>query len=473
MKKTLLALLLAAGMTLGVSACARDNEPAAPAVPAATPAPTPAAADPAPAPTPEPEPEIFVPTGIPIPGFDPNNRETVEIEFWHAMTGAHQEGIQDMIEAFHASQPYVRVNEIFQGNYGQLSNQIMLNDLAGLLPHLGQATVSDTTRYMVDGMILPLNQFMDDPVVGVSEEEMDDIIRGFRATSVFDGVWYSLPFSKSVRIMFYNRDLLNEFGLTPPTTWEEAEAAAEILTDEAAGRYGFGFENAHDMEWVAMLFQRGGTYLDEATNQAVFASPEGIAAMEFIMGMINGPHARVAGADGFMSGVFGRQDVAMYIGSSAGLPHVTNAVAGTFDWGTAPIPTTNGNGAVEFAGNDLVMFENRNHSVDERVGAWEFMRFTMEPETSARWAMASGYVPVTYTAASLPLFTSFLAENPRAGAATASLDNGFFRTRHLQGGAVRTILTEEMDNIRFETVTAAEGLLAAQTRANETLAAGR
>jgi len=470
MKKVILAAILFAVLAVVFTACGGNGD-----TPAGTQAGaqvTPPPAQPA-QPTPPPEPETFAPTGETIPGFDPNNRSVVEIEFWHAMTGAHEAGIQRIVDAFHAQNPYVRVNAMFQGNYGQLSNQIMLNDLANNLPHIAQATVSDVTRYMVDGMILPLNMFMNDPNVGLSAEDIDDIGSGFRATSVFDGEWYSLPFSKSVRVMFYNRDMFTAAGLAIPTTWDEVLYAARILTDEAAGIVGFSFENAHDMEWVAKLFQAGGIYLDEGTNQAVFATPEGIAAMEWVMGLINSPYGRTAGADGFNSGVFGRQDIAMYIGSSAGLPHVTNAVDGTFDWGVAPTPSTNGSRAVEFAGNDLVLFENNNHSIEERVGAWEFMAFTLRPEIAAQWAIDSGYVPVTYTAAALPLFTDFLAANPRAAAATASLPYGFFRTRHVQGGAIRTILMEEMDEIRFEHVTAEVGLQRAQQRANEELARGR
>jgi len=470
MKKLFFAALIFVVMAFVFTACGNDTPTA---TPAPTPAATPAVATPAPTPTPTPEPETFEPTGETIPGFDPNNRSVVEIEFWHAMTGAHEAGIQRIVDAFHAQNPYVRVNAMFQGNYGQLSNQIMLNDLAGNLPHIAQATVSDVTRYMVDGMILPLNMFMNDPVVGLAAEDIDDIGSGFRATSVFDGEWYSLPFSKSVRVMFYNRDMFNAAGLDIPTTWDEVLEAARVLTDEAAGVVGFSFENAHDMEWIAKLFQAGGTYLDEATNRAVFASPEGISAMEWVMDLINSPYGRTAGADGFNSGVFGRQDIAMYIGSSAGMPHVTNAVDGTFDWGVAPTPSTNGSRAVEFAGNDLVLFENTNHSIEERVGAWEFMAFTLRPEIAAQWAIDSGYVPVTYTAASLPLFLDFLAENPRAAAATYSLPYGFFRTRHVQGGAIRTILMEEMDEIRFGNVTAEVGLVRAQERANEELERGR
>jgi multiple sugar transport system substrate-binding protein len=323
---------------------------------------------------------------------------------------------------------------------------------------------------MVDRMIVPLNQFMDHPTVGISQAVRDDIISGFRATSVFDGTWYSLPFSKSVRVLFYNRDLFDAHNLQVPRTWDEVLHAARILTDEDAGRRGFGFENAYDMEWVAMLFQNGGMYIDEATNQAVFASPAGIDAATFVMNLINSDYGRTAGADGFMSGVFGRQDVAMYIGSSAGLPHVTNAVAGTFNWGTAPTPGT-GAQRVEFAGNDLIMFDNPSHEAEERVGAWEFMRFTLQPETSARWAMASGYVPVTYAATNSTMWRNFVAnENPRAAAAANQLPYGFFRTRVVEGGPIRTILQEELENMMFGTIGIAEGLTRAQNRANDVLA---
>ena len=347
----------------------------------------------------------------------------------------------------------------------------MANAITNTMPHLGQATVADVAYYIQDGMIVPLNQYLNDPHIGMSQGEIDDIITIFRETSFWDGEFYSVPFSKSTRVLFYNRELLAEAGLDVPTNWDEILHAAQVLTNDDAGRIGFGFENAFDMEWSAILYQLGGRYIDEANNEAVFASPEGIEAMEFIFNLVNSPYGRTAGADGFMSGVFGRQDVAMYIGSSAGLPHVTNAVDGTFDWGTAPTPGTGDRRAVQFAGNDIVMFAlNDSHTEAERRGAWEFLAFTMEPEQTAMWAAASGYIPVRYEAVELPFWTQHLEENPRHGAAPAQFDYGFFLTRVPQASTVRNALLPELENIVLGIATAEEGLTRAQERANDILA---
>jgi len=404
------------------------------------------------------------------PAASDEPREVVYIDFWHAMTGPHQTGIQELIERFHESQPYVRVNEVFQGGYADLRNQLMANAITETMPHLGQATVADVAYYIAEEMILPLNVYMNDPAIGMSQAEINDIVSIFRETSFWDGTLYSVPFSKSTRVLFYNRDILDQHGLSVPQTWDDILHVAQVVTNPDAGITGMGFENSFDMEWTAILYQLGGRYIDEALNEAVFASPEGFQALQFIFDLVNGPYGRTAGADGFMSGVFGRQDVAMYIGSSAGLPHVTNAVDGTFEWGTAPTPGTGDSRAVQFAGNDVVLFAlNPSHTEAERRGAWEFLRFTMDPEQSARWAAISGYIPVRYESVSLPFWTDHLQSNPRHGAAPAQFDYGFFLTRVPQASTVRNALLPELENVILEISNVEDALTRAQDRANDIL----
>lgn len=42
-------------------------------------------------------------------------------------------------------------------------------------------------------------------------------------------VQYGMPFAASTRLLFYNRDLFEEAGLTPPKTWDGVRGAAEAL----------------------------------------------------------------------------------------------------------------------------------------------------------------------------------------------------------------------------------------------------
>jgi multiple sugar transport system substrate-binding protein len=258
--------------------------------------------------------------------------------------------------------------------------------------------------------------------------------------------------------------------LPVPRTWEDLLSVSQALTNEGIGRVGMGFENSFDMEWTAILYQLGGNFINETTNEAVFASPAGFQALQLIFDFVNGPYGRTAGADGFMSGVFGRQDVAMYIGSSAGLPHVEAAVAETFNWGVIPTPGTGDSRAVQFAGNDIVMFAlNSSHTEAERRGAWEFLRFTMDPLQSAMWAAISGYIPVRYESLTHSFWLDHLENDPRHGAAPEQFDEGFFLTRVPEANQVRSELLIELENAILEIHSVEEALTRAQNAANDIL----
>jgi trehalose transport system substrate-binding protein len=49
----------------------------------------------------------------------------------------------------------------------------------------------------------------------------------------FDGVYYFLPARPNVQITYYNSRRLEEVGVQPPTTWEELQAAAQAIQEQA------------------------------------------------------------------------------------------------------------------------------------------------------------------------------------------------------------------------------------------------
>src|SRR5699024_11478562 len=80
--------------------------------------------------------------------------------------------------------------------------------------------------------------------------------------------------------------------------------------------------------------------------------------------------------------------------SSAGLPHVEPvAEENGIEWSTAELPTYNEEELTLFVGNDLGVFSSA--SEEEKEGAIAFMAFLLKPENTAKWAINTGYVPVT------------------------------------------------------------------------------
>ena len=403
-------------------------------------------------------------------------RELVEINFWHAMTGPHADAVQNMVDAFQAQNPYVIVNHQFQGNYGELNNALTAGFSAGTAPILTQSSPGGIINYTGYGFIVPLNEFFD---THFTAAERADIVH-LDIRNTHDGVIWSSPFGISTRVLFYNQDVLDQFGLDVPTTWDEVRHVAEVTT--ADGRWGMGWENSFWQEFVGIIYQLGGQYVNEATMQAEFYSPAGIQALQFIYDMVDEGISRRAGEDGFMSGVFGSGVVTMYIGSSAGLPHVANAVNNSFNWGTAPTPgsvtATGIQQGTQFAGNDIAIIDPSvsGASPAQIQGAMEFIEFSLRPEVAAQWANDSGYIPIRYSASDLPLRRDFLAANPTHEAAGLQAPYGIYVARLFGMSAVHN----QAANHYFQQVIPAvgvpslmsveDGLRNAQALANEILA---
>lgn len=391
--------------------------------------------------------------------------EPVEIEFWHAMSGPHEEAINQFTEQFNSEHENITVKPVNQGSYDDLEQKIMASAKAGTLPDLAQAVTNVVPEYIQNDFIVPLNDLIEDPKIGLSDDELNDYIEIFRQSSTFDDTFYSLPFSKSTRVLYVNETILEEHGLDIPETWDELREAAETITGDSV--VGMGFENSYEAEFQGILEQLGGIYIDEETAEAQFASDEGIEAMTFIKDMMDEGIARTAGEDDYMSNPFGRGDVAMYIGSSAGIPHVDGAMEDGYEWTTAPIPALDGEHATTFAGNDIVMF-NQNEEAEQRA-AWEFMKYITSPEVTAEWSMLSGYLPVRYSAEESEEYQQFVEENPEFQAGPQQFDAGFFIARVPGGDAVRNIVLEEFDYIMQDMKSVEEGLTDAQERANSEL----
>ncbi|MEM9774828.1 MAG: extracellular solute-binding protein [Chloroflexota bacterium] len=79
-------------------------------------------------------------------------------------------------------------------------------------------------RFFVDrGQIAPISDVWEDE--GWNEE----FPKGFRAMSEVDGEAYFLPTSWYWWAIFYRTDIFEEYGITPPETWDELIAACETL----------------------------------------------------------------------------------------------------------------------------------------------------------------------------------------------------------------------------------------------------
>ena len=76
-----------------------------------------------------------------------------------------------------------------------------------------------------------------------------------------------------------------------------------------------------------------------------------------------------------------------------------------FDWGFAPLPAGPARKATIIGGEYLTIFKQSKNPAE----AWKFIKWVIQPENQAFWAMKSSYLPVTRAVLQVPEFQSYLA----------------------------------------------------------------
>jgi sorbitol/mannitol transport system substrate-binding protein len=138
------------------------------------------------------------------------------------------------------------------------------------------------------GWLLPLNDLIEQ----YSEEfDLDDIDANLYAAGSIDGVIYGIPVIVNTQHFYFNSAILEEAGIAVPTTYDEVIAACETMDREALNiDYPFAMVLsagwAWQIEFQNVLSAYGSDVLDE-NNMPVFNGPEGVAAMNKIVELVN------------------------------------------------------------------------------------------------------------------------------------------------------------------------------------------
>lgn len=396
-----------------------------------------------------------------------NKPEPVEIEFWHAMNDKHEEWLEQAAAKFSEENEHITVKLVNQGNYGDLSQKLLAAAKAKTSPTIAQAYAEWMTEYHANHLLVDLTPMIEGDNGFPKEASYEDINEVFRTDNTFGDQVLGLPFNKSTRVLFYNKTYFEDHNLTPPATWDDLAQAAKTLTKEIDGKQviGMGFENglAHEISmWIA---QAGGEFVDEKEGKVLFHNEAGLSALTFIHTMINDGTARMAGEDNYLSGPFTRGDVAMYIGSSAGIPFVEKD-AGNLEWGTAPLPA-GVQKAAPFQGTNITMFASSTE--EEQAAAFEFMKFLITPENTVDWAKTTGYLPVRESSQKGEEWLTFIKDNEVYQAGDSQYADGFIDVRVPGAFSMKNAIAAELDKMLFENATPADTLAAMSQKAQEAL----
>jgi len=372
-------------------------------------------------------------------GGDETTDGVVELQFWHAMGGPLGDALDALVVEFNETHPDIEIESISMGRYQALSQKIMAAVAAGQPPDLAQAYEAWTENLIENGSAEPLSGYINGPD-GLSAEELADFVPGMIENNTWDGEVYSFPFNKSVRALYWNKDLFAEEGLdAAPVNWDEYLEFSRRLTKDRDGdgeidQWGTAGQISAWM-FENLLIQNGGQILSDDGTEAAFDSPEGLEALEFMVELMT-EYGKVTSGYEYQND-FQAGKVGMIEGSTVSLSFMEGKY--TFDMAVAPLPEQKQKACL-VAGTNIVVFADSPDA--KKAAAWTFIKWFTSPEITARWAAETGYAPVRRSAWDDPAMVRRIEEIEGLGDVIAQLDFATYEPRSAAWYAGRKHLEE-------------------------------
>jgi len=395
--------------------------------------------------------------------------DKIEIKFWHALGGPLGDALTQLVDEFNRTHEDIYVRVISMGNYQALSQKLMASLQADNQPELAQVFESWTANFIEGDVLVPMDDFINsDPTFKV---QMDDFYPVFIKSNTINGKIWSFPFNKSLRVLFYNKDAFYRAGLDhekAPVTWNDFRQYAKRLSqdnnnDGTYDIYGSTFAISA-WQFENLLLQAGGRIMNEDYTTAMFNSPEGIEAINFMSTLLNQDKTvylstGYEGQNDFLSG-----KVAMLESSSVSYAYMQESGI-PFNLGVSAIPVYKNNKSI-VSGTNVAIFKSKDKKKED--AAWEFIKWFTDTKQTARFSEMTYYMPIRKSAMQEANIQAMLAENKGLAEVYAQLESAEYEPQIPEWFELRKYIEEQViEKVFRNTLQAKQALDTAAKKLNE------
>jgi sn-glycerol 3-phosphate transport system substrate-binding protein len=405
-----------------------------------------------------------------------------EIQWWHSMTGALNDRVNELAKGFNESQKNYKVVPVYKGAYPESMAAAIAAFRAGNAPHILQVfEVGTATMMGAKGAIKPISQVMREGGVKFDPKSYIGPVAGYYTTR--KGEMLSFPFNSSTPVFYFNKDVFQKAGLDPnraPTTWPEVMAAAAKIKASGASKC------AYTSGWPSWVHIEN---FSAWHNVPIGTKENGMGGLDTVF-QINSPlHVKhwnnlkqwhdkgyftYAGRRNEAEAKFYSGECAMLTSSSAAQANINRNAK--FKYGVAMLPYY-----ADVAGapqNSIIggasLWVMSGKKPNEYKGVAQFLDYLADPKRQAQWHQQTGYLPITPVAYDLTKSAGFYEKHPgtdisvrqMTGKAPTANSKGLRFGSFVQ---IRDIFEEEFENMLAGKKDAKAALDASVTRGNEML----
>ena len=317
---------------------------------------------------------------------------------YYAIPGDSEKVMKELISEFESNHPDIDIvtqvapyDEFFQ----KLKTQIAANQA----PDIWLSDGVFVPSYYSRGVLKDLTPWIDRDV------NRNDYLM-LQANADTSGRIWGFPQGLQILALFYNKKLFDEAKLAYPTpewTLDDMLTAAKKLTKDKNGdgkmdQYGFTITTNITTAWFPFIKQFGGMILDKSLTKAMITDPKTVAAIQYMIDLINkykvAPDLADITAFGGYWNLFPSGIVAMQYGIYARSIAANNV---GLDYDVQIIPKGPGGRVVPVIANSWVI--SNKSTPDKQAVAWEWIKFYSGKGPQMTWAKLGEAIPVNREAA--------------------------------------------------------------------------
>lgn len=405
------------------------------------------------------------------------------ITFWHTMGQQNQKTLNRIIEEFNKIEGNgsIKIKHTAQGDYDGLYDKLIKAIPAKTTPVMAFCYPDHVADYLDAGAVVNLDTLMTDPEIGYTStgkdpssegydvnEDANDFIPAFLKEGqeyAVEGT-YSLPFSKSTEVMFYNETYLKKNGFVDadgnaivPTKWENEEDPNDytaminlcraIKAKDSKIKNPLGYDSDDNM-YITLSKQLDIPYTsinEEGVGSFDFENQQAKDMVAKVKGWYDEGLIKTKGTiegNSYTSTLFKNEQLIFSIGSTGGtsynVPNKDSDGIADFEAQVAPIPTYGEDVSCISQGPSICFFKNAKISEEDTKMAFKFYKFLTNSANSAAYSILTGYEPVRASSFNTEEYQSHLnKETPdlftKVANITVTLQDNYFTSPAFVGSA--------------------------------------
>ncbi|WP_086351028.1 ABC transporter substrate-binding protein [Candidatus Enterococcus clewellii] len=201
--------------------------------------------------------------------------EEIRISWWGG--DSRNEAVQEAIKKFEEENPKIKVKAEF-GGYAGYQEKITTQLSGGTAPDVIRLDSMWLDQYQ--NQLTDINELGDD--IGLDNFNKESL----EPVSI-NGKLLGLPLSTNYRTLYYNKTVLDEYGIEPPESWEDLIAMREKLPEDVYPVWsGFSTKYVTPLVFFSILAQQTGKPLADENNKLLYTEKEFKNALQFYADLV-------------------------------------------------------------------------------------------------------------------------------------------------------------------------------------------